>query len=793
MLNENFPAGVKPVITGTLTLRDGTKIDLVPTDFRANSINIRTGTSRRDEFTVGAAIIGALDFELMNDTGKFSDIDWVNAQVFLDFEADEEEASTDVYWICDHEESGRTISCECYDAMKVMDEHQLYELNMTWPADAVDVVTAMVNKCFANANVTGLDNKRGLLIPDPGDDRMTFRTCMSYIAQLFCKFVQYKRGMKIDFGWYDMETSYDVGTTFSHDLRTKNVIINGVSVTANDDETTQTRGITSDDEVNYSLTIEGNPFITPENCSQIADTIFAGVNGISFCPGNISILGNPAIEAGDMLKFNTGERQNVKILATTVSYNPGGLRQSITGDFEPYQGDLRIKRAEYVRRVIKQELNNPNSDLSKAVNGGRGGRGGRTPEQAYADTRPDDWLPMPEPNEGECYMLCLIPEGGSSIVSLSISTVDGEGYDIQLGDGEPEHVDDGRYVIELDSDDFGNVTCDGFVQCMIKMTGDIRNISPAYDTNVNYKNWGIVEICARLQNVEHISCCVNMSGNWERLQNLQYFTLRGENNITNSFAGSSQFMLAYLPSLICVRELDMSKVTRAQNGFRDCPSLIALPDINLSSIGTASLASMFQDDKSLELVGAITGLVNNNCSNMFYGCYHLMSLPDIDLSKVSNCSGMFRLCYSLRDINLDGIKTTGSSLQNMFNGAGIRAIDIETMSTATGMFTGANTLMSLRCRGLNTWTANGVSDLHGLQLLELDPTVENFTSSETISGTTRGINIRQANMTRKNLIKLFNSLPTVSGLILYCSGTPGYSSLTDADKAIAEDKGWTFM
>lgn len=789
-------AGVRPDITGKLILRDGTKIDLVPSDFRANSINIRTGTSNRGEFTVGAAVIGALDLDFMNDTGRFSGIDWVNAQIYLAFEVEDESVFTDLYFVANHEERGRIVSCECYDALKIMDEHQLYELNMTWPADAVDVVTAMVNKCFKNATITGLDGKRGLMIPDPGDDRMTFRTCMSHIAQLFCRFVQYKLGGKIDFGWYDMTTSYDAGTTFSHDLRTNNVLINGVSVTANDDSTVERRGAITDSDVDYQLEISGNPFITPENCGTIADNIYAGVNGISFCPGNISILGNPAIEAGDLLQFDTGDRENVKMLATNLSYNPGGLRQSVTGDFEPYQGDLRIKRAEYVRRVIKQELNNPNSDLSKAVNGGRGGKGGRTPEQAYADTRPDDWLTMPEPVDGECYMLCLIPDGGSSIVALEINTAGSDGYDIQLGDMEPEHMNSSRCILELDSSDFGNVTSDGFAQCMLKITGDITKIAPASDTDVDYKNWCIVEICARLSNVTSISCCVSSSsGSWERLQNLQYFTLRGENNITSDFAGTSQFMLAYLPSIICVRELDMSKVTRVQNGYRDCPSLIAVPPMNLDSIGTAALTNLFYNDFSLERVGAITGLTNNNCMMMFYGCHSLMSIPDIDFSKVNNYNSMFMSCRSIRDVNIEGLTAEGSStiLQNMFNQSGLRSAEVNTAATSTGMFTGANTLMSLRLHGLKTWTANGVSTLRGLQMLELDPFVNEFVSYETMAGNATGINIQKANMTRKNLLRLFHSLPTVYGYTLYCSGTPGYSKLTNDDKAIATGKGWELM
>ena len=43
-------------------------------------------------------------------------------------------------------------------------------------------------------------------------------------------------------------------------------------------------------------------------------------------------------------------------------------------------------------------------------------------------------------------------------------------------------------------------------------------------------------------------------------------------------------------------------------------------------------------------------------SGMFYGCYSLTSIPQLDTQKVTSMSNMFTNCYSLTNVNLKNVK-----------------------------------------------------------------------------------------------------------------------------------------
>lgn len=366
-------AGVRPAITGTLYLNNGTTIALTGSDFVSGSFSLKSGSSNGSEFTVGAAIIGACSFAFVNDSGKFSGLDWFDSRVRITLTFGSTVINTGYFYTVSHKETGHRVQVETYTAMKLLDEYQIYEDSLTFPSTASAVVSAIA--AARGLTVSGM-RYPNMVIPDPGDDQMTERELISYIAQCMGQFVVVDDSV-LRFKWYDLTNIYDVGNTFSHDLRTSDISITGVKVTTGDGNNTTTQGSSG-----YVLNITDNPLITADNLSTVASQIYSAVNGITFRPGSVTIKSNAAIEAGDALRINTGS-ETVTILATTITYKPT-LRESITADAEPYAGDLRINKGAYYKKLaqtaaaqtISSQLNNPNSELSKAISEGGGGGGG---------------------------------------------------------------------------------------------------------------------------------------------------------------------------------------------------------------------------------------------------------------------------------------------------------------------------------------------------------------------------------------------------------------------------------
>ena len=359
-------AGIKPVISGKIIFADSTEMSISDRDFMANSLTFKHGTSNSGEFSVGAAIIGACSFGLMNDSGRFTGVSWYDSKVQITLTAGTVDINMGEYLVVSHKETGHVISIEAYDRMQLLDQYGLYEDNITFPSTVGTVVSTI---CSARGlTYSGLAYPN-MALPDPGDDSMTERECISYIAQMMGQYVLVKNNV-LTFGWYG-STAYNAGNTFSHDFQTADTVISGVVVKV-DENTKATQGSGT------VVTVENNPFINANNMNTVCTQIYNAVNGIEYRIGSASILSNLAIEAGDRILVRTG-RDVVICLATQVTYKPQ-VQMPIVSD-GPSVSDLRLSPTERIKQIANQQSNKTISDqladssspLSQAIATGGGG------------------------------------------------------------------------------------------------------------------------------------------------------------------------------------------------------------------------------------------------------------------------------------------------------------------------------------------------------------------------------------------------------------------------------------
>ena len=397
--------GIKPDIIGQLFPYSGSAISFDEHDIQADSISISHGTSVPGAFTVGGVILGSLSLTLLNNptrnlqngkpdytSGKFSNFNWKGSHIKLSLKTDDGTHVQTVYmgdyFVDSHSEAGTTIALQCYDRLKYMDEYQLYEAKqassnpLTFPTTTYNAIRNICQR-RGFSDIRGLDQSiDSLPIADPNSDFMTERQFVSYCAQMLGKYavVRYSgQNEYLLFTTYNTSShhyDYDAGTTFSHDLRTEDITVTGVKVTSYDDKYTYTDGTTT----GYQIVVDDNPLITNLNCGavryRISNAFDLSGGGLTYRPGTVEIVGTPELEAGDIIKVETGQESDIYMIATNIRYGTG-LTISVTADADPADTDLRLSRSQYIKKMSKQaisdELNDPTSDLSQAIDGGSGG------------------------------------------------------------------------------------------------------------------------------------------------------------------------------------------------------------------------------------------------------------------------------------------------------------------------------------------------------------------------------------------------------------------------------------
>ena len=194
-----------------------------------------------------------------------------------------------------------------------------------------------------------------------------------------------------------------------------------------------------------------------------------------------------------------------------------------------------------------------------------------------------------------------------------------------------------------------------------------------------------------------------------------------------------QNMFESCRQLTTIPLLDTSKVTNMYEMFYKCHNLTTIPQLNTSNV--TNMHEMFSSCENLTTVPLLNTSNVTDMGAMFILC-NLTTIPQLDTSKVTNMSYMFNYCTSL---------TT------------VPALDVSNVTDMTSMFKGCTNLKSILMTNIGA---------------DLD-----------ISASTR--------FEREDLLVILNNLKTVTSTKVLTIGATNLAKLTEEDKAIATNKGWT--
>lgn len=250
-------------------------------------------------------------------------------------------------------------------------------------------------------------------------------------------------------------------------------------------------------------------------------------------------------------------------------------------------------------------------------------------------------------------------------------------------------------------------------------------------------------------------------------------------------------------SLVGVPSFDMSKATNVANMFSSCSELQSVPeDYDTSNVSV--FTGMFRECQSLTSAPALSLASATSAGSMYYHCIGLTTLDNIfdgDLPTGNvTASYMFYNCYKLKigSDNLGEFLKHCTDCGSMF----CDCTSLITLSKATlgedwvlgasyckSMFSGCSSLVQLPCLDVSNVTnttymlynCTSLKYLHrgGFKNLKVSLDLHYCTSLE-----------------HDSIVDLFNAISTVTGQTLTL-GSTNLAKLTDEEKAIATNKGWT--
>ena len=281
------------------------------------------------------------------------------------------------------------------------------------------------------------------------------------------------------------------------------------------------------------------------------------------------------------------------------------------------------------------------------------------------------------------------------------------------------------------------------------------------------------------------------------------------------------------------------KVTKRDNGdgtyttrilsdrLENLPSIISFQNktelLSVDYLNTANLTSfnkLFSGCLNLKLVAALgwdTSKVTN-MSHMFNGCSNLTSLDlsNWDTSKVTTMHSMFLGCSALGYLNINDWDVSNlTSVDSMFHGAGNGNLELDLSEWNTEKLTSARGVLresNIKKANLSGWNTGNITslwyfcmyaskleylDLSGWNTQKVTETTNMFDGC-TLMDDLRWTNwypsvdlTKARNLPSDVLKNLLSNLATVTDGQTLTLGSTNLAKLTDNDKKIAIDKGWT--
>ena len=179
---------------------------------------------------------------------------------------------------------------------------------------------------------------------------------------------------------------------------------------------------------------------------------------------------------------------------------------------------------------------------------------------------------------------------------------------------------------------------------------------------------------------------------------------------------------------------DTENVTNMKSMFENCNNLSIIPILNTSNV--TDMSSMFSNCSKLITIPKLDTSNVTDMGGMFASCSNLTTIPQLDTSKVTNMVIMFISCYKLNIIP---------------------QFDVSKVSNMNSMFIGCRQLKEIHMTGMKV--------------------------SFDISASTL--------FTREALVEIINNLATITNTQTLTMGSTNLAKLTNEDKSIATNKGWT--
>ena len=291
-----------------------------------------------NEIEIGSVYSSELGITLIMDIDRYS---LINAVIELNFHLEiepniYESIPMGKFEISEANRTSRFLEIKAYDFMLRFDKEYSFETTNGLAYDFLEFASLDCNVELAQtrSEFEKMLNTNILIGIYPDNDIQTYRDLIYYIAQVLGAFATINREGKLEFRKYKSTSNFSINTnqrfnsSFS-DFITKYTAVKYTNIK---DNKIEYYSLETDD--GNTLDLGTNPFIQfglKETRDEVLNNILTEISNINYVPFDSDVIGNPALDIGDIITFSGGQADSDKLsVITQITHKING-KQSIKG------------------------------------------------------------------------------------------------------------------------------------------------------------------------------------------------------------------------------------------------------------------------------------------------------------------------------------------------------------------------------------------------------------------------------------------------------------------------------
>lgn len=303
----------KDRLTGTLTKKDGTVIDLSEGNVDDGSVAISRECAESEEIEFGSATMAQLDISLRTQESRYV---FYDAKISLDYGI----LLADGTWcdiplgeftVVEADRKNALVVLTAYDNILALDKDYGGAVLYGTP---YEILLAVCETCGVVLGITeeeieAMPNGTELIQIDSTSGCITYRDCAKVVTQMLGAFVVADRNGAITLRQYSKTADIVIPKRLRNKTTMCDYLCNymGIRVISAKGEF---RAYDADQESGLELTIKDAPawdYGMEETLQARVDALLTELIQITYTPGDFSMPGNPALECGDVIELETDD------------------------------------------------------------------------------------------------------------------------------------------------------------------------------------------------------------------------------------------------------------------------------------------------------------------------------------------------------------------------------------------------------------------------------------------------------------------------------------------------------